>query len=134
MCRRGCRLGTAASVHTAITAARGLVGFEGFELAFYCGTQAALRQQMVFHGEEGWIRMEAPFTPGAYELARVQLRPNDGGALEETIFPRANQYQIMVENFGDAVTGAAELTFPLENSRANQRVIDMLFDAAETRR
>jgi predicted dehydrogenase len=106
-----------------------LVTFEGFHLTFYCGTQAARRQQMTFHGEHGWLRLEAPFNPGAYDLARVTLRMNDGGGTEDTSFPQANQYQSMVENFGDAVLGEAPLKFPLESSRANQRVIDMLFEA-----
>jgi hypothetical protein len=57
------------------------------------------------------------------------LRQNDGAGIEETIFPQANQYQAMVENFADAIHGRAPLVFPLESSRANQRVIDMLFAA-----
>jgi hypothetical protein len=36
----------------------------------------------------------------------------------------------MVENVADAVQGAAPLAFPLESSRANQRVIDLLFHAS----
>ena len=107
-----------------------LLTFEGFQLSFYCGTQAARRQQMTFHGEAGWLRLEAPFNAGMYDQARITLRLNDGTGTEDTIFPQANQYQNMVENFGDAVLGAATLAFPLESSRANQRVIDMLFEAA----
>jgi predicted dehydrogenase len=108
-----------------------LVIFKDFQLSFYCGTQAARRQQMTFHGEAGWLRLEAPFNPGIYDQARITLRLNDGSGTEDTIFPQANQYQNMVENFGDAVLGAAPLAFPLESSRANQRVIDMLFEAGD---
>jgi predicted dehydrogenase len=108
-----------------------LVAFEGFHLSFYCATQAARRQQMTFHGEAGWLRLEAPFNAGVYDQARITLRLNDGSGTEDTIFPQANQYQNMVENFGDAVQGKAPLVFTLENSRANQRVIDMLFEAAK---
>ncbi len=109
-----------------------LVSFEGFHLSFYCGTQAARRQQMTFHGEAGWLRLEAPFNPGAYDQARVTLRLNDGGGSEDRIFPQANQFQGMVENFADAIRGKAPLVFPLESSRANQRVIDMLFEAGKS--
>jgi predicted dehydrogenase len=108
-----------------------LVTFEGFHLSFYCGTQAARRQQMTFHGEAGWLRLEAPFNPGMYDQARVTLRLNDGSGTQDTIFPQANQYQSMMENFGDAAHGKAPLVFPLESSRANQRVIDMLFEAGD---
>jgi predicted dehydrogenase len=106
-----------------------LVTFEGFHLSFYCATQAARRQQMTFHGEAGWLRLEAPFNAGVYDQARVTLRLNDSAGTEDTIFPQANQYQNMIENFGDAVQGKAPLAFTLESSRANQRVIDMLFEA-----
>lgn len=108
-----------------------LVSFEDFHLSFYCATQMARLQQMTFHGDAGWLRLEAPFNAGVYDQARVTLRLNDGSGTEDTIFPQANQYQNMVENFADAVQGKAPLVFPLESSRANQRVIDMLFAAGK---
>jgi predicted dehydrogenase len=105
--------------------------FGDFHMSFYCGTQAARRQQMTFHGENGWIRVEAPFNAGLYHVAHVQLRMNDSSVIEEAIFPQASQYQLMIENFGDAVQGKANLAFPLESSRANQRVLDMIFAAGK---
>jgi predicted dehydrogenase len=84
---------------------------------------------MTFHGESGCLGLDAPFNPGMYDQARVPLRLNDRSGTVDTIFPQANQYQNMVENFADAVLGAAPLAFSLESSRANQRVIDMLFEA-----
>jgi len=108
-----------------------LVDFDGFHLSFYCATQAARRQHIAFHGENGWIRLDAPFNAGVYDQARVIVRLNDVSGTEEVIFPQANHYLEMVENFGDAVQGRAALRFPLESSRANQRVIDMLFEAGK---
>ncbi len=108
------------------------VRFPGFDLSFYCGTQSAARQHMVFHGELGWLRLDAPFNPGKYDQARVVLRLDGQAETREWFFPHVNQYQLMVENFADAVHGGAELHFPLESSRANQQVIDRLF-ASETR-
>jgi predicted dehydrogenase len=105
------------------------VRFEGFRLSFYCATQAARRQHMTFHGENGWIRLDAPFNAGVYDQARVLMRLNDATGTEEVFFPQANHYLELVENFGDAIHGQAPLGFPLESSHANQRVIDMLFEA-----
>jgi predicted dehydrogenase len=96
-----------------------LLDFEDFSLSFYCATQAARRQQMTFHGEQGWLQLDAPFNAGVYE---------------ETIFPGANHYQLLIENFNSAVLGNASLDFPLESSRANQRAIDMIFAADSSRR
>jgi len=106
------------------------VDFEEFALSFYCGTQAARRQQMTFHGDKGWMRLDAPFNPGIYDQASVTIRMNDASRIEQTTFPQANQYQLMVENFGDAAQAKGTFAFPLESSRANQRVLDMIFAAA----
>ncbi len=43
--------------------------FGTFDLSFYCSTQMALRQFMVFHGEKGFIEVHAPFNAGDYEGA-----------------------------------------------------------------
>lgn len=106
------------------------VDFEDFFLSFYCSTQAAARQQMVFHGETGFITVSAPFNAGVYDVARVAWRANDAASSEERLFTRPNHYQLMVENFADAIAGRASLVFPLESSQANQRVIDRLFASA----
>jgi predicted dehydrogenase len=106
-----------------------LLTFDDFHLTFYCATQAARRQHMTFHGEAGWLRVDAPFNAGVYDVARVTLRMHERSGTEDWVFPQANHYQTMVENFADAVQGEAPLVFPLESSLANQRVIDMLFEA-----
>jgi predicted dehydrogenase len=110
-----------------------MADFGDFQLSFYCSTQLARRQQMTFHGDKGWIQLDTPFNAGIYDMARVSVRYNDGNVIEKTIFPQPNHYQLMIENFGDAVQGKAQFLFPLESSRANQRVIDMLFKAAGAR-
>jgi predicted dehydrogenase len=107
------------------------VDFGDFPLSFYCATQAARRQQVTFHGEAGWIRLETPFNAGVYGEARVVTRFGTSGTSEEiTFYPQADHYQLMIENFGDAVAGNTPFAFTLESSRANQRVIDMIFAAA----
>jgi predicted dehydrogenase len=106
------------------------VDFEDFYLSFYCGTQAARRQHMTFHGEKGWARLDAPFNSGIYDQASVTIRMNDATRTEQSFYPQANHYVLMVENFADAIAGKGTFAFPLESSRSNQRVIDMLFAAA----
>ena len=69
------------------------------------------------------------FNAGVYDMARFKFRANDAERVEETIFPAANQYQLLIENFNAAVIGQSVLAFSLESSRANQRAIDMLFAA-----
>jgi predicted dehydrogenase len=106
------------------------LAFPSFALSFYCSTQAARRQQMTFHGEAGWLQLDTPFNAGVYDMPRIRFRANDSEQYEETIFPSANHYQLMIENFDAAVLREGTFAFPLESSRANQRAIDMIFAAA----
>ncbi len=107
-----------------------LVDFGDFQLSFYCSTQAAHRQHVAFHGDKGWLRLDAPFNAGVYDIASVTSRMTGSSTVEEIIFPQANHYQLMIENFHAAMRGDEPLKFSLESSRANQKAIDMIFAAA----
>lgn len=103
------------------------VAFDGFDLRFYCATQLARRQQMTFHGTRGWLSLEAPFNPGVYGPAVVHLRTDATASIRTEAFDGIDQYQLMVEDFADALLGKRPgPRFPLENSLGNQRVIDRI--------
>ncbi|MSQ60370.1 MAG: hypothetical protein EXR36_12200 [Betaproteobacteria bacterium] len=85
---------------------------------------------MTFHGEKGWARLDAPFNSGIYDQASVTIRMNDATRTEQVFYPQANHYVLMVESFADTILGKGSFPFPLESSRSNQLVIDMLFAAA----
>jgi len=48
------------------------------------------------------------------------------------VIPGADEYQLMVEHFSDAVLGGARLDSSLEDSIANMRALDALAQAALT--
>lgn len=106
--------------------------FDGFTMTMYCGTRLALRQRMVFHGETGVIEVLAPFNAGDYGLAEVVLHTPDRGQSETFRFGGVRQYRNEVEAFADAATGQDADLFTLEDSRANQVVIDAIFEAGRT--
>jgi predicted dehydrogenase len=106
--------------------ARCELAFPGFRLHFYCGTQMARRQHMVFHGTKGWLSLAAPFNPGVYAPAQVVHRSDETGEERTFDFGTVDQYQLMVENFADAVQCTRDFAFPLESSLCNQRVIDRI--------
>ncbi|MEP9374495.1 Gfo/Idh/MocA family oxidoreductase [Mesorhizobium sp. KR1-2] len=105
--------------------------FGDFDLSFYCSTQMALRQFMVFHGEMGFIEVHAPFNAGDYDHHRVEL--HNQKRMEATVFrfPGTRQYRLQVEAFARAAQGSGEPVFSLEDSILNQRVIDAIFRAGE---
>lgn len=104
-----------------------LVDFDDFELSFYCSTRMALRQTMVFHGESGFIELFAPFNPGVYDHHRIELHNLRHDEAQVFRFPDVRQYVLQADNFARAAQGNDAPVVTLENSRANQRVIDALF-------
>jgi predicted dehydrogenase len=61
--------------------------FGDFEMSFYCSTQMALRQLMVFHGEKGFIEVSAPFNAGDYGHAAITLHNVDHEQAQISGFP-----------------------------------------------
>ena len=110
--------------------ARVWADFPDFSLSFYCGMRMLRRQEMVFHGTEGWIRLQAPFNPNIYADGRLEWRRPDGIEEVET-YTGIDQYVLQIEAFNDSVLTGAPFACPLEFSRGNQAAIDAVFSAAE---
>ncbi|OCW55924.1 Gfo/Idh/MocA family protein [Hoeflea olei] len=105
--------------------------FGAFEMSFYCSTQMALRQMMVFHGEEGYIEVTAPFNAGDYGHATVTLHNATQTEAQTFRFPGVRQYRLQAEAFVRKARGAEEDIFTLEQSVLNQSFIDAVYRAAE---
>ena len=105
--------------------------FGAFDLSFYCSTQMALRQEMVFHGEEGFIQVQAPFNAGDFDHHRIEL--HDQRRVEARVFrfPGTRQYRLEVEEFARVASGGAGRVFTLEESVCNEKVIDAVFEAGK---
>ena len=104
--------------------------FEGFELSFYCATQMAARQSMVFHGDEGFIEVASPFNAGLYDHHRIALHNRNHTEAKVIRFPDTRQYRLQAETFARAALGEALEVFTLEQSILNQKVIDAIYRAA----
>ena len=101
-----------------------------FELSFYCSMRLGLRQVMVFHGDEGFIEVRAPFNAGGYGLAEVALVNQSRDHEQLFRFAGVDQYQLMVEAFADAAAGGDRAAnFGLDQSILNQTAIDAVFRA-----
>ena len=105
--------------------------FKNFDMNFYVSTQMALRQSIVFHGDKGFIELSAPFNSNLYEGDEVRLCNQTH--TEDRVFRYTgfNQYQAEVEAFARAATGKKQTVFSLEDSHANQRVIDAIYRSSE---
>jgi len=107
--------------------ARVMAQFPDFSMDFYCSMRMALRQEMLFHGTDGWIRLAAPFNAPGYGDAVLEVRSNGETRLER--FAEADQYQLMVAAFNSAISGGPDYPYPLEFSRGNQAMIDRIIAA-----
>ena len=108
---------------------------EGARLVFTCSTQLVPSQSVDIYGTKQKLRVEVPFNQDPMRPSRLLI--DDGSALKggpETVeeVPPANQYMLQAEAFGDAVSGAVPLAFPIEDAVANMRVIDALLRSGET--
>ncbi|WP_136658470.1 Gfo/Idh/MocA family oxidoreductase [Nitratireductor sp. XY-223] len=106
--------------------------FGDFIMDFYCSTQMALRQEMLFHGEKGAIEVTAPFNAGDYGHAVVNLHNQDRSEAQVFRFQGVRQYRNMLETFADVALGNGGELFSLESSKANQKLIDAVYRAGES--
>ena len=105
--------------------------FGSFELSFYVSTQMALRQVMVFHGDEGFIEVHGPFNAGDYDHAHISLHNAGHDQAQIFRFPGVRQYHAMAEAFVQRARGEAIEFFSLEDSVKNQKLIDAVYRAGE---
>ena len=94
----------------------------------------ALQQTYTIVGTEGVIELpHDAFIPWEKD-AVFTVRGEDQEVGQQYITPGADEYQVMVEGFGDAVLGKTELPFSPVDSIENMRVLDGLAEAARTGR
>ncbi|PIL21553.1 hypothetical protein P775_03775 [Puniceibacterium antarcticum] len=102
--------------------------FPSFHYTGMVSMRLAPFQEMVFHGDNGLMRLSAPFNAGSYGEARIDLSGADQSS-QVWRFTADNQYLRQVEAFNAAVTQGADFACPLEFSRGTQAMMDMVFDA-----
>jgi predicted dehydrogenase len=95
--------------------------------SFHVSMRTTPRQSMIFEGDEGWLEVTAPFTPGVYGEAVLHLRkPGAPDRVER--FPGVRQYERQVEAVAASLLDGAPFAMPLEASRGTQAAIDAAFD------
>ena len=92
----------------------------------------ALQQTYTIVGSDGVIELpHDAFIPWEKD-ATFTVRRRDEETGREYVVPGADEYQLMVEHFADAVLERTTLDFPPHDSVSNMRVLDALAEAART--
>jgi predicted dehydrogenase len=108
--------------------ARVWADFPSFTLEFFVSMRRALWQQMLFHGDKGWIRVNAPFNAEVYGDPVIEIFTGVGGRRTER-FARVDQYVAQSDAFAASVLDGAPYACPLEFSLGNQSMIDAIYRA-----
>ncbi len=104
------------------------VGLATLEASFI----TALQQTYSVIGTEAAIELpHDAFIPWEKD-AIFTLRRKDQESGQECVTPGADEYQLMVEHFADAVMGKTRLAISPEDSVGNMRVLDALAQAAKS--
>ncbi|WP_172296538.1 Gfo/Idh/MocA family protein [Pseudoruegeria sp. HB172150] len=102
--------------------------FPSFRYSSVTSMRMFPRQEMVFHGEEGVMRLTCPFNANSQGQAELTLE-KAGKVVTREAWPGVNQYVLQVQNFGRTIREGADYPCPLEFSRGTQRMIDMVLAA-----
>ena len=88
-----------------------------------------VRQEVVFQGETGLIRVTAPFNTNVFGVARLEWH-SEGLTMREERWPADNHYVLQVEAFCRSVTTGVPYACSLEFVRGTQAMIDQVFAVA----
>ncbi|MGJ8610665.1 MAG: Gfo/Idh/MocA family protein [Octadecabacter sp.] len=106
--------------------------FDGVTAHWVTAMNIHLAQYMTFMGTQGRIHVPAPFNPGPYGEARIELTQTDGSIRIER-WPATAQYVNQVEAVGAFVRDGTPYAWSLENARGTQAVIDAVYAAGPPR-
>lgn len=102
--------------------------FSSFSMSSMVSMRLHNRQEVVFHGDMGWLKLSCPFNANVYDVSELTLETAVGQRTQER-WPSVNQYVLQVENFAKTAQSGAEYPCPLEFSRGTQNMLDMIFEA-----
>ncbi len=94
-----------------------------------CGFRSPVTQYYEIRGTEGRIRVEFAFTPHMDEQMTIRYWKGDDH-YEEISTEAADQYQVMIEDFVDAMQNDRPIRFPVDDAVRNMAAIDKLYASA----
>lgn len=105
----------------------GMLDFGSGHSVFTCSTQMAAYQRVQILGSTGRIEVEIPYNAPPDQPARIFVEEGKERRTEE--FPICDQYTLQGDAFSQAIRGAGDVPTPLEDSLANMKVLEALFES-----
>jgi predicted dehydrogenase len=113
-----------------------MLRFPSGQATFTCAGQLVPYQRVHLFGTAGRIEVEVPFNAPTDSPCRILIDDGSGlggTSVEPLEIPEADQFQLEIEQFAEAVRGEGEVPVSVEDAVANMEVIDALFRSAERR-
>lgn len=107
--------------------------FDGFEAAFYVSARADRSESLVIYGTHGRIEVPHAYNPPNTGVQQIHLFKGNALDTIET-FHDIFQFAHQVEHLSAVFQGRGDPRVTLENSTANQRVLDAVRRAAQSQR
>ncbi|WP_138465192.1 Gfo/Idh/MocA family protein [Poseidonocella sp. HB161398] len=110
------------------TYARMTARFGGADYSVFTSIRMSPRQEMVFHGTEGVLRVTVPFNARVFGEAQLHLSRGMTTTVER--FPAEMHYELQAAAFNLAAREGTPYACPLEFSKGTQVAMDAVFAAA----
>lgn len=101
--------------------------FPGFRYSSVTSMRMHPRQAVSFHGRDGVLTLTAPFNPGVFGEAQLDL--HKGNTVTTERWPGSNHYVLQVEAFCRSVRDDVAYPATLEFAKGTQAMIDRVFEA-----
>ena len=108
----------------------GILNFTQGFATFSCSTQLMNHRRAEILGTKGRIEIENPFVPSAQEPAKILLQTAEKS--QQIRIKKCNQYTIQGDLFSKAILNDTDMPTPLTDAVANMKIIDAIFESAET--
>jgi len=95
---------------------------------FQCGLNTRRREAYEISGTEAYLKVADAFLPGSEDVIIEEFRENDEPV--DHRIPGVDEYQCMVEHFGDCVLNDREPRYSAREAALNMRVIEALYASA----
>ncbi len=110
--------------------ASGILDFGNGTSTFTCSTQLIPYQRAIIFGTDGRVEIEIPFNPPPDKPTRIWHET--GEKCEEITFDVCDQYTIQADLLSRAIIEDTSVPTPLEDSVANMRAIDAVFESGRS--
>ncbi|MDO6440261.1 Gfo/Idh/MocA family oxidoreductase [Cyclobacterium sp. 1_MG-2023] len=108
-----------------------LIDFHEIQMTFTISTQLTPYQRMLFFGEKKILEVRIPFNAPSDQPNEIYIHEGDFSKdnAEKIVLPVSNQYTEQAIDFSKAVLEDTEVPVTLENTKANTKVLQAIFES-----